>query len=89
MENRNISSTNEKASEGKAMEGYLENNFLSNMSPEIRTPINGIIRIVQLLKQTALTHEQWEMVNLLEISSNSLLTVIDEALTLSKMDSER
>ena len=73
----------ELAEQGKR----IKENFLANMSDEIRTPINGIIGIAQLLKKTALTDEQWQMVNLLEISSNSLLGVINDVLDLSKIES--
>lgn len=73
----------ELAEQGKR----IKENFLANMSHEIRTPINGIIGIAQLLKKTALDDEQREMVNLLEISSNSLLGVINDVLDLSKIES--
>lgn len=73
--------TRDLAEQGKR----IKENFLANMNHEIRTPINGIIGIAQLLKKTTLTDEQREMVNLLEISSNSLLGVINDVLDLSKI----
>ncbi len=73
----------ELAEQGKR----IKENFLSNMSHEIRTPINGIIGIANLLTKTTLTAEQLEMVNLLEISSQSLLGVINDILDLSKIES--
>lgn len=72
----------EEAEQGKR----IKENFLANMSHEIRTPINGIIGIANLLKSTSLTEEQREMIGLLEISSNSLLGVINDILDLSKIE---
>jgi len=72
----------EQAEQGKR----IKENFLANMSHEIRTPINGIIGLAHLLERSELTGEQREMVDLLEISSNSLLGVINDILDLSKIE---
>lgn len=73
----------ELAEQGKR----IKENFLANMSHEIRTPINGIIGLANMLNQTDLTSEQAEMINLLQISSSSLLGVINDVLDLSKIES--
>ncbi|MEJ2904428.1 response regulator [Pedobacter panaciterrae] len=72
----------EEAEQGKR----IKENFLANMSHEIRTPINGIIGLAHLLERTTLTEEQREMISLLEISSSSLLGVINDILDLSKIE---
>lgn len=72
----------EEAEQGKR----AKENFMANMSHEIRTPINGIIGLVHLLKQEQLNEEQKEIVALLDVSSNSLLGVINDILDLSKIE---
>lgn len=76
-----------KAKEQAEQGRRIKENFLANMSHEIRTPINGIIGLAHLLERTTLTEEQKEMINLLEISSSSLLGVINDILDLSKIES--
>jgi signal transduction histidine kinase len=72
----------EEAEQGKR----AKENFMANMSHEIRTPINGIIGLVHLLKKEELTDDQKEIVGMLDLSSNSLLGVINDILDLSKIE---
>ncbi|MGY4383846.1 signal transduction histidine kinase [Pedobacter sp. UYP24] len=75
-----------KAKEAAELSKRIKENFLANMSHELRTPINGIIGIAHLLEKTNLNEDQQEMLKLLEISSNSLLGVINDILDLSKIE---
>jgi signal transduction histidine kinase len=61
--------------------------FLATMSHEMRTPLNGIIGVNQLLLDTPLDNEQLELVNLVKTSADSLLSVINDILDLTRVES--
>ncbi len=62
--------------------------FLATMSHEIRTPMNGVIGMAQLLEDTALTDQQKDYLGMITRSGNSLLSIINDILDYSKLDSE-
>jgi signal transduction histidine kinase/CheY-like chemotaxis protein len=63
--------------------------FVATISHEIRTPMNGIIGMASLLRDTPLAPVQREMVDTITQSSESLLTVINDVLDLSKLEAGR
>jgi signal transduction histidine kinase/ActR/RegA family two-component response regulator len=60
--------------------------LLSNMSYEIRIPMNGIIGMIDVLRQTPITPEQKEYIDVIENSSDSLLSTINDILDYSKIE---
>ena len=60
--------------------------FLANMSHEVRTPMNGVLGMLQLLKMTALDDEQLDYVDTAMESGTSLLTIINDILDYSKIE---
>lgn len=63
--------------------------FLANMSHEIRTPINGILGMTEITLSTELTPEQREYLDIVKISGDSLLAIVNQILDFSKLEARK
>lgn len=64
-----------------------KSDFLANMSHEIRTPMNAVIGMTHLIKKTELTSKQRDYIDKISRSSQHLLSVINDILDYSKIES--
>ncbi|NIK88419.1 signal transduction histidine kinase/DNA-binding response OmpR family regulator [Rhizomicrobium palustre] len=60
--------------------------FLANMSHEVRTPMNGVLGMSELLLNTPLNPEQRRFAEIIHESGEALLTVVNDILDLSKLE---
>ncbi|MCG8315092.1 MAG: ATP-binding protein [Pseudomonadales bacterium] len=75
-----------QAKESAEIAAKAKGSFLANMSHEIRTPMNGILASSELLLSTVLDKEQSELASLVNRSANSLLSILNDILDLSKIE---
>ncbi|MEO5649118.1 MAG: PAS domain S-box protein [Ginsengibacter sp.] len=67
------------------MAEQLQEQFLANMSHDIRTPMNGIIGMTNILLSTSMSDEQQDFLQVIKKSSDSLMVLINDILDLSKI----
>lgn len=71
----------------KAMEGQrAKAAFVAVMSHEMRTPLNGLLGTLDILRETQLTKEQRRFVNAMEQAGNILLQHVNDVLDMERLD---
>ena len=77
----------ESARKQEAKANQAKSEFLARMSFEIRTPLNGIMGMTDILARHKLSDEVKEIVGMLRKSTEALLNIINEILDFSKIES--
>ena len=76
-----------KAMEEAEKAAMAKTQFLSTMSHEIRTPLNAVIGMSELLAGTELSEEQYELAHTINMSGSTLLSIINNILDFTKIES--
>ncbi|MBP2687010.1 MAG: histidine kinase, partial [Deltaproteobacteria bacterium] len=79
---KNLNAAGKRAEEANR----AKSRFLANMSHEMRTPLSGIIGMLDLLRGTPLSTEQEELTKTIDDSAHTLLFLMQDVLDLSKIE---
>lgn len=77
----------EKAKEEAEHVMEIRNEFVSNVTHELRTPVNGIKGITAALYETSLTQEQQGLLSVIERCCSNMSNIINDLLDFSKLES--
>src|SRR6266446_5949337 len=87
---RHLNATLESRIERRTVElaeaNRAKSQFLANVSHEIRTPVNGVLGMLELVRQTRLDQKQHRYIATAQRSAEILLAIINEILDISKIE---
>ncbi len=84
-----INASLKTATEEAKAASRAKSEFLAMMSHEIRTPMNAMLGMAELMEDTQLNPQQQSFIEIIRTSGKTLLTVINDVLDFSKIESNR
>jgi len=77
----------ESAIEIADLSNKAKSNFLSNISHELKTPLNGIVCTLEMMSETQLNRKQNELLNIATESATYLTNILNDILDLTNIES--
>lgn len=88
-ERKRLLDTTEQARQDAEQANRSKTEFLASVSHEVRTPLNGIMGLIRLLTDSPLSDDQQHWLQLMDDSAQTLLTLLNDILDLSKIEAGR
>lgn len=85
-ERKRLEAEGEQAREQAEQASRAKSEFLANISHEVRTPLNALMGLTQLLMDSPLNPEQKNWLELMDSSAHALLALLNDVLDLSRIE---